>query len=495
MAEAVEQFDLAERGFDRARRRVGLWLGPLVFVTVLLLPSSLTPAAHRLAAVVALTMIFWITEAVPLPVTAIVGPSLAVLLGVARARDAYAPFADPVIFLFLGSFLIAAALQKHGLDRRIAIRVLSLPGVAASPQRLRAALALVAAALSMWMSNTATAAMLLPVALGLSAALQAAGSTERPRVLLLLIGFGASLGGVATPVGTPPNLIALGFLERLSGVSIDFLTFMALGVPLSLALTAVVLLIVRWVAPAPITASAGVAGFIERERHQLPAFAGPQRACLVVFATAVVLWVLPGVVALAGTAPQHLLARAAGALEEAVVALLCAAALFFWPAGEKRVMSWTEGQQIDWGTLLLFGGGLALGKMMFDTELAAVLGRAAIEATGVRSLWGLTALALLTSIVLTELTSNVAAVNMLAPLVIALSQDLGVPVLPPVLATCFGASMAFMLPISTPPNAIVYGTGMVPFTFMLRVGVLLDVAAFFVIFGVLRLLCPLLGLV
>lgn len=494
MSAPGEALSEAERRFDRVRRRAGLWLGPLFFVGVLLAPSSLDPAAQRLAAVLALTMTFWISEAVPLPVTAILGPALAVLLGVAKAREGFAPFADPVIFLFLGSFLIAGALQKHGLDRRIAVRVLSVRGVAASPLRIRIALAVVAGSLSMWMSNTATAAMLLPVALGLTAALKAAGSNEPPRVLLLLVGFGASLGGIATPVGTPPNLITLGFLERLAGVSIDFLTFMLIGLPLSLALSATILLILRFAVPPP-TVSASLTDFVAQERRSLPPFAGPQKACLTVFAAAVTLWVFPGVVALLRLDAADPLSRLAGAFEEAVVALVCAAALFFWPDRDRRVLSWEDGQRIDWGTLLLFGGGLALGKMMFDTQLAAVLGRAAIEATGVHSLWGLTALALGTAIVLTELTSNVAAVNMLAPLVIALTKDLGVPVLPPVLATCFGASMAFMFPISTPPNAIVYGTGLVPFAFMMRIGALLDVASFFVILAALRLLCPLLGLV
>lgn len=483
----------SELRFDRLRRRAGLWLGPALFLGVLCWPLGLEPEAHRLAAVLALCVTFWISEAVPLPVTALLGPSLAVLLGVARAREAFAAFADPVIFLFLGSFLIAEALRVHGLDRRIALRVLALPGVAASPRRVRLALVLVAAGLSMWMSNTATAAMLLPVALGLVGALRAAGSSESPRALLLLVGFGASLGGVATPVGTPPNLIGLGFLERLAGRSIDFLTFMAIGVPLSLLLTGVLLLILRFLVPAP--GGGGIEDFVERERRSLAAFGPAQKACLTVFAAAVVLWLLPGFVALLGLAPAHPLGRLAERLEEAVVALVCAAALFFWPSGERRVLGWSDGQRVDWGTLMLFGGGLALGKLMFDTKLAAVLGQAAIEATGVRSLWGLTALALATAIGLTELTSNVAAVNMLAPLVVALARDLGVPVVPPVLATCFGASMAFMFPISTPPNAIVYGTGLVPFTFMVRVGVLLDVAAFFVILGTLRVLCPLLGLV
>ena len=236
-------------GFDDTRRRAALWLGPLAFAATLAAPLPLAPDAHRLAAVMALVMVFWIGEPVPLPVTSILGPSLAVLLGISGAREAFAPFGDPVIFLFLGSFLLAEALRVHGLDRRIALAILALPGVAASPARLRIAVGLVTAGISMWISNTATAAMMLPIALGLVRALAAAGSKESPRALLLVVGMAASLGGLATPVGTPPNLIALGVLESQTGRAIGFLQFMSIGVPLSMALLAVTFAAVRWLAP------------------------------------------------------------------------------------------------------------------------------------------------------------------------------------------------------------------------------------------------------
>ena len=488
----VTPFSEREERVDRARRRVGLWLGPAAFLLVLLAPTGLEPAAHRLAAVMALVITWWVTEPVPLPATAFLGPALAVLLGVTRARDAFAPFGDPVIFVFLGSFLIAEALQVHGLDRRIALGVLGLRSVARTPGRIRVAVALVTAALSMWISNTATAAMMLPIVLGLVRALQAAGSTESPRALLLIGAIAASLGGVATPVGTPPNLIALGFLEQ-AGLSIDFLRFMAIGVPLSFALTAVTLLVIRHLRPRA-SGAADVAAWVERERRALPPWGPGQWACAVAFATAVVLWLTPGVVTLAGAAAGSWPRLLADRLEESVVALAAAALLFLWPVGDRRALTWAEAVRVDWGTLLLFGGGLSLGKMMFDTGLAGVVGQGVVQATGVTSLWGLTALVLVTTIVLTEFASNVAAVSMLGPLVLALTREAGVAPLPPLLAACFGASMGFMFPVGTPPNAIVYGTGLIPITAMMRVGVVVDVLSFFVIFAVLRLLCPLLGL-
>ncbi len=483
----LEGLSEREQRLKELGARLGLGLGPVAFGLVLLSPLGLEPTAQRLAAVLALVMVFWISEALPLPVTALLGPSLAVLLGVGRARDVFAPFGDPVIFLFIGSFLLAEGLAVHGLDRRLALRLLSLPGVARSPSRIRLVVALATAAISAWMSNTATAAMMVPIVLGLMRALAAAGSPEPPRALLLVMGIAASLGGLATPVGTPPNLIVLGFLERSGGPPVSFLTFMLLGVPLSLGLLAVTLLVVGRMIPV------GQRGFdlsshLQTERASLPAWGRGQTACATAFGLAVVAWIGPSLAGAAGWT------FASQRLEESVVALLAAGLLFLWPVGKRPALTWSEGRRIDWGTLLLFGGGLSLGKMMFETGLAERWARATVAVTGVDSLWGLTALVLGSSIVLTEATSNTAAATMLAPLVLALAKGLGVSPAPPILAVAFGASMGFMFPISTPPNAIVYGTGLIPMTTMMRVGVIVDVLSFFVIFAGLRILCPLLGL-
>lgn len=472
------------------RSRLGLWLGPLLALLLLVLPLPLEPAAHRMAALGALVVVFWVSEALPLAVTALLGPSLAALLGIASPREVFAPFGDPVILLFLGSFLMAEALRAHGLDRRLALAILALPGVTGSPWRVLGAVSLVTAGVSMWISNTATAAMMLPIALGLARSTPAGG--RAPTALLLCVGFSASIGGVATPVGTPPNLIGLGFIERLGGRSLDFPTFMAIGVPLSLTLLALNALVVRRMLPALGAVAPDVAA-LRAERRALPEWGAGQWACATVFALVVAFWVLPGVAGL--FLPASSPARDALKLvDESVVALLGAALLFAWPVGRGRALAWEHAARIDWGTLLLFGGGLSMGKLFFDTGLAGVMGRAGVQATGVSSLWGLTALALLAAVVLTEVTSNTAAVNMLAPLVAALAQGLGVGLVPPLLAVSFGASMAFMMPISTPPNAIVYGTGLVPLPTMMRVGIVLDVLSYVSIFFWLRLMCPVLGL-
>ncbi len=459
-----------------------MWLAPL----------NLPAPAHRLAGIMAGVMCFWITEAIPLPVTALLGPALAVVLGVAPPKEVFGPFGDPVIFLFLGSFMLAEALRVHQMDRRLALVILGIRGVTASTAAIRVAFGLITAGISMWVNNTATAAMMLPIALGVYRALRAAGSDESPRGILLVVGIAASLGGIATPVGTAPNMIALGFLENLSGQRISFLHFMMLGLPLSLVLLAVTYLATRRLVP--LGQSQDLRGFVEREKAALPPWGAAQRACAIVFGVAVALWLLPGSVTALGF-HEGRLARAVGALDESVVAVLATAALFLWPAGGARVLDWKSAARIDWGTLLLFGGGLSLGKLMFDSGLAGSLGRAAVATTGVESVWGLTALSLATTILLTEVTSNTATVSMISPLVLSLAQDLGVSQVAPLLGVCFGASMGFMFPMGTPPNAIVYGTGLIPLPVMMKVGIVVDVLSFFVIFSALRLLCPLLGLV
>ena len=491
----------AERRFEWWRRTVGLFLGPTAFAIVLALPlGGLSVEAHRLAAIVSLVVAWWVTEAVPVAATALLGASLTVVLGVATAQDALAPFASPTIFLFLGSFILAEAIQAHGLDRRLALGLLRSGPLASSANRLRAATGLLAAGLSMWMSNTATAAMLLPVVLGtlggVSAASPSPGRRDWTTGFLLVLAYSASIGGVATPVGTPPNLIALGMLDRLAGRDIDFFRWMALGVPLSAAMYGALMLLTRYLFGRGPTFAATA------RTDARPAAMGPlsrgEKNCLAAFAVAVALWITPGLAALAFGATSAPYRYLAARLDEGVVALLAALLLFVLPVDWKRrqfTVSWAQASKIDWGTILLFGGGLSLGRLMFTSGLAQKIGTGLVAASGAQSLWGITAVMCAVAILITEVTSNTAATSMLVPVALAVSEAAGVSPLPPALAIAFGASMAFMLPISTPPNAIVYGTGLVPVTAMLRCDLLLDAVSFVIILLGLRLLCPLLGLI
>lgn len=219
---------------------------------------------------------------------------------------------------------------------------------------------------------------------------------------------------------------------------------------------------------------------------------------LISFATAVFLWVLPGVIAVISGVESDIYKSLKGILDEGIVALCAASLLFILPVNwEKKTftISWEQAVKIDWGTILLFGGGLSLGKLMFDTGLANIIGTKLTDISGVNGLWSITALSVITGILVSETTSNTASASMVIPVMIAISQAAGVSPLPPALGACLGASFGFMLPVSTPPNAIVYGSGMVPILFMLRAGVIFDVLGFITIWTGLRILCPLLGFV
>jgi sodium-dependent dicarboxylate transporter 2/3/5 len=499
----TEALSAAEEQFERIRRKAGFFLAPAGFVLTLWWTSSfLPPEASRLSATLALMVLFWLTESIPLPVTALLGAVLNIVLGVADARTVLAPFADPIVFIFLGGFILSRAMMLHGLDRRIALGVLSFPGVSKSPGRVLAALGLVAAVVSMWVSNTATTAIFLPIALGVLSSLNGGGSLRNSRYatgVMLMLAYAASIGGIMTPVGSPPNLIATGQLEKLAGIEISFFTWMALCLPIFAAMFAVLFFLLRYFHP-PDPAAAGrsgdLANFLAGQRKALGSWTVGQKSTAAVFALAVVLWITPGLLQ-AVFGGDHASVRFANRhFPESIVALLAASLLFFLPAGEgRRAMVWEEAVKIDWGIILLFGGGLSLGALMFSTGVARELGNAVAGWFGsAAGLWTLTAVAIAVGIVLSETTSNTSSATMLCPVVIALADSMGVSPVAPTLGAALGASMGFMLPVSTPPNAIVYGSGLVPLPAMLRMGFLFDILGFAVIWCGLRVMCPLLGL-
>jgi solute carrier family 13 (sodium-dependent dicarboxylate transporter), member 2/3/5 len=485
----------AEGRWAGGRRAVGLWLGPLAFVAVLLAPLGLSTHAHRTAALVSLMLVYWVTEAVPVAATGLAVPVLAVAAGLASPREAIQAFGEPVLFLLLGAFLLAEAMRVHGLDRRVALWLLMRPGASASSSRARMVVGVVTAALAMWIDGAVAVAMILPLTLGLVRSLMAAGSKESPRGTLLTVGIAASLGGIATPLGSTSNLAVTGLLERLAGRPVGVLGFTAVGLPLAIALLGVAFLVVRLILPGRgASEDPAIYVAIARERGALPAWGPGQTACSVAFGLAAVGWLLPAVLKWLPLAPGSLLFRLNGRLDEAAVALGVAALLFAWPLPGRRALLWEEGVRIDWGTLLLFGGGLTLARLVFDSGLAIAAVRGAVSVGGVSSLWGLTAAALALTMGLTQFTPNAATVSLMAPVVLALAKDLHVSPVPPVLAVCFGASMGFMLPLGAPASALVYGTGLVPIGTMMKIGAVMDALSFVLILAALRLLCPLLGL-
>lgn len=435
-----------------------------------------------LAALFTATAILWITEAIPPAVTALVAVSLAVVLGIASPREAFAAFGTPVLFLFVGSFMIAEAMNLHGLGARFA---------RAMAQRARGRLGVLLATssaaflLSMWTSNAASTAVVLPIAL------HVARGVAEPRfasATVLSIAWAASMGGLCTPVGTPPNLIGIRALEE-RGVAIDFLGWMKVGVPIGLLMLAALWLLLVVV----FRIHQGAAPRFQHENHP---WRRGEVAALVSFLLAVVLWLVPGILEAAGV-PWASSWRAH--LPEEVTVLLCAALLFVWPVNDahepsRSALTWSDAARIDWGTVLLFGGGILLGDLGNKTGLAADWSRSLMDVTGVHNTWALVALVTAVAIALSELASNTASATLMVPFALSLAAMANAPPVPLVLGATIGASFGFMMPISTAPNAMAYATGMVTMRQMIVVGILFDVLGFCVVVGGLWWLCPLLGL-
>jgi sodium-dependent dicarboxylate transporter 2/3/5 len=498
-----------EERFERYRRTIGLFLGPGVAVLLFLLPlPGLTSKAHTLAAIIGWIVVWWMTEPIPIPISALFGAVLCVLCGVASAPQALRAFAEPPIFLFLGSFILAKAMTVHALDKRFAYRILSITWVGNSTARMLFVYGLVAAFSSMWISNTAATAVLLPIGLGMIATLAdmiaaKTGQAVDPTRLrfgtgmMLMAAYASSVGGIGTPVGTPPNLIGIALLDTLVGVKIPFFQWMLFAVPLW-GLMFMVLFCLLYVShPPEMRHIAGSAAYVQRELAKLGPWTPGQRNTLIAFLVAVVLWVLPGGIAMVyGTASPAVQAYNAR-MPEATAVLLAVTVLFVMPVNWQQrqfTLTWQQAVRIDWGTLLLFGGGLTLGNLMFETKLAEAIGAGLLQYSGANSVWGITFAAILIAIVVSETTSNTASANMVVPVMISLATAAGLNPVPPAIGATLGASWGFMLPVSTPPNAIVYGSGMIPITRMIRVGVLFDIAGALLLWLGLRLLLPLLGL-
>ena len=485
----------AEARFEGVRRTLGLFLGPAVFIAILLVPfSSLSPAANHLAAVMSLVIVFWVTEAIPLPVTALLGPTLAVMLDVTAVGDAFAPMASPLIFLFIGSFILAQALFVHRVNERIAYTVLSWKLIGARPARILLAYGAIAAFLSAWMSNTATAAMLVPIGLSLLAFMEAESTIPRSygTVLMLMTAYGCSLGGIATPVGTPPNLIAIGALEREVGFRIAFVEWMLFAVPVALIMLGFVFVYLNVVGGAGVTEIPGVEQIIKVRKKSLGPWKPGERNAIIAFGVTVTLWVVPGIVPLILGREHPVVETLLSSIPEAVAALIGVVVLFLLPVSrtQRSTITWKQAAQIDWGTILLFGGGLSLGTMASSTGLAEVFGRGITGLLPTNSVVPLTFGAALFTLVLSETMSNSAATNIAMPIVISIAQAAGVSPIAPAVAASLVASAAVVLPVSTPPNAIVYASGKVPITQMIKYGIILDVVAVVVVPVMVLLLVP-----
>lgn len=474
------------------RKLIGAVLGPLCAVILWFMPiSGLSGQAHHLLAVMSMIAIWWITEPVPIPVTSMLGPTLCVLLGIAPINVAFNQFANPMIFLFMGGFLLAKGMMVNGLDKRIAYGIMSMKWVGDSPKRIFLAIGLACILCSGWISNTATAAMMFPIALGLLEAIREMMATNGKTIdlanykyatgLMLMTAYACSIGGVMTPIGTPPNIIMLGFLDQLAphAPTVSFFQWMIWGT-VAMVLYFVLAFIVLWrMFPADVSHIEGAREFIRRSKDALGKWTPAQINTMLAFSVAFVLWVAPSVLSIFCDEHSAALKFYDSHFPEAIAAMVGGLLLFFLPVNLKTgemTMSWKDGVEgIEWGTLLLFGGGLAMGSMMYTTGLSSWIGFGIHELLGGHhSEWLFVGVFCVAALVLSELTSHTASTNLIAPIAIGAAVSMGYSPIPVAIGIALSSSLGFMMPVSTPPNAIVYASGYVPIMKMIRSGFIID---------------------
>lgn len=505
-----QKLSAQEERFEKGRRTIGLFLAPLLTIAFLVLPLDIPREQQVLGAVLLGVIALWISEAIPIPVGGLLGVAVAVFLGVAPVDDVLGPFGSSTIFTFIGAFILAQAMLKHGLARRFAFRILSLPGVGHSTTGVILAFGAITCMLSAFVSNTATVAMLLPTAIGIlgvvAKLLQKRGDVEpdfdpqRLRVgstIMLMLAYGASVGGLLTPVGSPPNLIGRGLIEEATGERISFGQWMVMAVPICLVMFALLALILLRLNKPEIKRIDGVAQYVADEREKLGSLSRAEKNTLIAFGITVTLWILPGIVALITGTESSAYEFVSDRLDEGVVAVFGAALLFLLPTEWKDrefTLRWSDAAEIDWGTIILFGTGIIFGSLISSTGLAETIGTSINDALGLSSIVPITIFAVILAIIVSETTSNTASAAVVVPIVIPVAMAAGVNPFVPALAATFAASFGFMLPVSTPQNAIVYGSGVVKITTMIRSGITFDIAGAILIIIMLPLMVGLLGL-
>lgn len=431
-------------------------------------PTGLSLEAWRVAALAVLMAIWWVTEAIPISATALLPIVLLPLIGSASVSEVAGPYANPTVFLFLGGFMLAMGMQRWCLHRRIAMRIIRVVG--AQPARLVGGFMLATAFLSMWVSNTATAVMMLPIGLSVVELLgdsrsEAVGE-DLPVVLLLGIAFAASIGGLGTLIGTPPNALFAAFMAEHYGFDIGFGRWMLVGMPLvAIALPLTWLLLTRLLFRLPSAEVAGGRAAIEAELFKLGPMSRAELTVAAVFITADLLWV-----------GRPWIERWMPGLSDAGIAVGMALLLFVLPAGDgegNRILDWLTVKRLPWDVLILFGGGLALADALSRSGLAAWVG-ASLGGVGawppLAVIIGIAALL----VVLSELASNTATAAAFLPVIAAMSMEIGMQPVVLVGLAAVAASGGFMLPVATPPNAIVFGSGRIGVSQMVRAGAMID---------------------
>lgn len=482
-------------------RRAALLAGPVLgLLVVLVLPAEtvhdtglregLSLQARACTGVATLMAVWWLTEAIPLSATALLPIVLFPILGVLDVKGTTARYGDSIIFLFMGGFLLALAMQRWGLHKRIALMTILLVGT--QPKRMIAGFMVATALLSMFVSNTATAIMLVPIALSVVEMVKAQGGYQEndqrlasfATCLVLAIAYSASIGGVGTLIGTPPNMVLAGIAREQLGIEIGFARWMLLGIPIVLVFLPIAwVYLTRFAFPDQIERIEGGRKLIRDQLHHLGPMSRGEWSTFIVFTLTASLWIIRpllqrlGVSLTPENADPSLLASALVNLNDTTIAMGGALILFLLPADrEHRVLDWKTAEKLPWGILILFGGGLALAKGISTTGVDAYLGSLFVGLKGVHPLV-ITFLVTTLVIFMTELTSNTAITNAILPVLISAAAALDMDPLMLMIPASLAASCAFMLPVATPPNAVVFASGHISIARMARAGFAMNLLA------------------
>ena len=460
-------------------------LGPLAFVIVYLaIPETfVSPGAHKTLALAAWMIIWWISEAAPIPVTALLPLVLFPFMGIMKMSDAAAPYANHIIFLFMGGFLIAIALEKHRLHERIALNLIKVTGTSGNGIILGFMIA--TGVISMWISNTATAMMMLPIGTSVirllnprpDSTLYDLAKPQRNFALgvMFAIGYSSSIGGIATLIGSPPNVVFKGLLEETYGLKVSFGDWMLVGVPMAiLILASTYIIITRILFPNGIRNVEGSDALLDEKLATLGTISSTEKKVLAVFTLTSLLWIFQELI-------NSVVFKGAGLLNDSNIAMMGGLLMFVVPIDFEKsefILEWRDTKQLQWGILILFGGGLCLANGLQETGIIHGLWIAQRNEYN----WKLILLLIVAGVFLTEVMSNVALVQIFIPVIFGIADGLKADPIMLALPVTLAASMAFMLPISTPPNAIIFSSGYVKMKDMVRAGLLMNIVAILIIF-------------
>lgn len=461
-------------------KKIGFLAGPLLFLVVYNLPFVIVnPAADKVIAVAAWMISWWITEAVSISITALIPLTIFPLFNIMDMNTVAASYGSPIVFLFFGGFVMALALEKVGLHRRIALNIIKITGT--SPDRIILGFMIATASLSMWISNTATAVVMLPIALSVIDLLvnDKDGFTKGDRSfalsIMLGIAFSANIGGTATIIGTPPNTVMAGFVEQEYGIQISFLKWMLMGIPFCVLMIGITyFVLVKLIYPNGLSNNQSSEQIIEQALKALGPIKKTEKRVLIIFLITIFLWIFRVYINKWIPFIQ---------LSDAGISMLAALSLFTIPFNFKEgvfTLFWEDTSQLAWGILILFGGGLALAKGLSNTGVIDFIGTLVAKQGGL-NVWIVVSMLILIMLFMTELMSNVALVAIFAPVVAGIALGLDYEMMYLLIPVSMASSCAFMLPMATPPNAIVFASGYIKVHEMAKAGIILNIISVLVL--------------